>query len=603
VGAIGVAMVVAAFGVAVGVSRGLSHIDESLSGLLENDSVAMELLLNLDRDSYQAQLAVERAIEGGAVDTAAELEGYVENRDQTAERFESYEAISARHEGEEVLWDPYWAARDTWVSASDQLADLAAAGKTVDDPEVAALLAASREAYGPYRDTIDVIVADIYEPIEAAYPDLFSAALTQARFTALGALALGLAAAGGLAFAVFAKIRGRIAVIVERSAQIASGDLAVDIEPTDGNDELAQLERAWSEVVAYLRSMADIVSRVADGDVSFEVEVRSEADEVGRRLSGMVMAIATLVEGNTTLAENALDNANSLNTASDDSARFAAEVATSISGVAESASRQAELSERLAGAVQAIAEHVDGSIEAAHRMLTATDQARVTAGEGAALMSEVDDAMQQVTASFSHVEESVRSLDDQFAQVEEVVELIRSIADQTNLLALNAAIEAARAGELGRGFAVVASEVKTLAEESARSTERIGAIVGAVRTEVSRTVDVTRQGRSEVDRTAEVVGSSGQAFGSIEASIGTVDEHAQRVAGHTDDIRLVASDIESATGELVSISHSTGAAAEEVAAASEESAATAHDIGSSAQGLLGLAGEMREAIGRFTTRS
>jgi len=57
--------------------------------------------------------------------------------------------------------------------------------------------------------------------------------------------------------------------------------------------------------------------------------------------------------------------------------------------------------------------------------------------------------------------------------INEMTNEILSISEQTTLLSLNASIEAARAGEAGKGFAVVANEIRSLADSSNNTANKI----------------------------------------------------------------------------------------------------------------------------------
>ncbi|WP_313802247.1 globin-coupled sensor protein [Cytobacillus sp.] len=93
--------------------------------------------------------------------------------------------------------------------------------------------------------------------------------------------------------------------------------------------------------------------------------------------------------------------------------------------------------------------------------------------------------MHELKENVQHITKSIDELEKNSTKIGEIVNVITGIADQTNLLALNAAIEAARAGEHGKGFAVVADEVRTLAEQTKKSSFTITTLVKETISQIS----------------------------------------------------------------------------------------------------------------------
>ncbi|MBY0611107.1 MAG: PAS domain S-box protein [Beijerinckiaceae bacterium] len=114
------------------------------------------------------------------------------------------------------------------------------------------------------------------------------------------------------------------------------------------------------------------------------------------------------------------------------------------------------------------------------QMAAAAEELAVSVAEIAESMAKSRGATDSAFDQAESAAQSAERLSSAATAMGGIVSLIQTIAAQINLLALNATIESARAGEAGRGFAVVAQEVKTLANQAAQATDKIGAEINNI---------------------------------------------------------------------------------------------------------------------------
>ncbi|GAA3540065.1 methyl-accepting chemotaxis protein [Zobellella aerophila] len=161
------------------------------------------------------------------------------------------------------------------------------------------------------------------------------------------------------------------------------------------------------------------------------------------------------------------------------------------------------LAEQFSDMVVRLEEAVRTSQEAAGD----TDDSGVVGGlnQSEAELTRVVDSLKLVHQSRDDMLAQVRGLTDYTTELSAMSAEVANIAVQTNLLSLNAAIEASRAGEAGRGFAVVATEVRTLANLSRETGQKMSAIVDMINRAIGQLVKNAAQ---TADREHHSVASS-----------------------------------------------------------------------------------------------
>ncbi len=323
-----------------------------------------------------------------------------------------------------------------------------------------------------------------------------------------------------------------------------------------------------------IASVVEAAKKIAVGDLTTQVAVSDQQDEVGQ-------------------LENAFHKMNQdLNKLIKQVQQSGIQITTSSTKIAASGKQlEATVNEQVASTNQVVATAKEISVTSNQLVKTmdkVSNMSEVTASSassGQKDLVKMETTMSQLSEATGSISGKLGVISDKANNINSIIITITKVADQTNLLSLNAAIEAEKAGEYGTGFAVVAREIRRLADQTAVATLDIENMVKEMQSAVT-------VGVMEMDKFTRDVNQGVENIHNVSDQLAVV---IQQVQSLTPQFEAVNQGMEEQTNGAQQISE----AMEQLSESSMQTADSLRDINNAIAQLNEAAQNLRQEISRF----
>ena len=302
---------------------------------------------------------------------------------------------------------------------------------------------------------------------------------------------------------------------------IAQGKTEDEQEQTKIGEKAKKLMEREDDIGLMMRSVHDSISSFAtviSGIKTATEELKSVSDDFNNIFHDMEDSLKITQDSTHTIADNTVTQA------------------------AQTADMKEKI-DAIGDLIAMISENVDALNASADKMQECNESAENSRGE-------VIDISKKNGEAIENVRGQSKLTNDSAQQIQTVTDIIADISNQTNLLALNASIEAARAGEHGRGFAVVAEKIRTLADQSRESTERINQLVADLMDKANVSVEITEKVSEAVSLQNEKIDQTKEIFTILNGEIGQVGSAIEGISSEVEELKNHSDNIETETVSL-----------------------------------------------------